>query len=126
MQIEKALISGSNVILAADINAKLGSKIIALDQCDISGDGKLLYDVCTKYDLVPLNTLDICSGAFTLVHHNNGKIEKSVLDYVFVNSGLLLKVKSIYIDEEKLITKVTGGKNKFTNHCAIRFEVDLH
>ena len=30
LQIEKALISGSNVILAGDINAKLGSKIIAL------------------------------------------------------------------------------------------------
>ena len=66
---------------------------------------------------------------FTRVCHNNGKIEKSVLDYEFVNSGLLPNVKSIYIDEEKLITlwrKVTGGKKKFTAHCAIRFEVDLH
>ena len=62
MQIEKALISGSNVILTGDINANLGSKIIALDQCDKSGNGKLLYDVYTKCDLVPLNTLDICSG----------------------------------------------------------------
>ena len=73
LQIEKALISGSNVILADDINAKLGSKIIALDQCDMSGNGKLLYDVYTKYDLVPLNTLDICSGVVTHVHHNNGR-----------------------------------------------------
>ena len=129
LQIEKALISGSNVILAGDINAKLGPKIIALDQCDMSANGKRLYDVYTKYDLLPLNSLEICSGVFTRVHHNNGKIEKSVLDYVFVNSGLRPNVKSIYIDEEKLITpwrKVTGGKKKFTDHCAIRFEVDLH
>ena len=129
LQIKKALISGSNVILAGDINAKLGSKIIALDQCDMSANGKRLYDVYTKYDLVPLNSLEICSGVFTRVHHNNGKIEKSVLDYVFVNSGLLPNVKSIYTDEEKLVTprrKVTGGKKKFTDHCAIRFEVDLH
>ena len=131
MQIEKALISGSNVILAGDITAKLGSKIIALDQCDTSGNGKLLYDVYTKYGLVPLNTLYICSGAFKTnkrVHHNNGKIEMSVLDYVFVSCGLLPNVKSIYIDEEKLITpwrKVTWGKKKFTDHCSIRFEVDL-
>ena len=101
LQIEKALISGSNVVLAGDINAKLGSKIIALDQCDMSGNGKRLYDVYTKYDLVPLNSLDICSGVFTQVHHNNGKIEKSVLDYVFVNSRLLPNVKSVYIDEGK-------------------------
>ena len=100
MQIEKALISGSNVILAVDINAKLGSKVIALDQCHTSGNGKRLYDVYTKYDLAPLNSLDICSGVFTRVHHNNGKIEKSVSDYVFVNSGLLPNVKSIYIDEK--------------------------
>ena len=89
------LICGSNVILAGGINAKLGSKIIALPQCDMSGNGKLLYDVYTKYDLVPLNSLDICSGVFTRVHHNNCKIEKSVLDYVLVNSGMLPKVKSI-------------------------------
>ena len=35
LQIEKALIGGSNVILADDINAKLDSTIIALDQCDV-------------------------------------------------------------------------------------------
>ena len=113
LQIENALISGSNVILAGDINAKLGSKIITLDQCDMSGNGKLLYGVYTMYDSVPLNSLNICSGAFKRIHRNNGKIEKSVSDYVFVNGGLLLNVKSIYIDEEKLITrwrKVTGGK----------------
>ena len=104
LQIEKALNSGSNVILAGDINAKLGSEIIALDQCDMSGNGKRLYDVYTKYDLVPLNSLDIWSGVFTRVHHNNGKIEKYVLDCVFLNSGLLPNVKSIYIDEGKLIT----------------------
>ena len=95
----------------------------------MSGNGKRLYDVYTKYDLVPMNSLDICSGVFTRVHHNNGKIKKSVLDYVFVNSAVLPNVKSIYTDEGKLITpwrKVTGGNKKFTNHCAIRFEVDLH
>ena len=40
----------------------------------------------------------------------------SVLDYVFVNGGLLPNVKSIYIDEGKLITpwrKLTGGKKKY-------------
>ena len=95
----------------------------------MSDNGKRLYDVCTKCDLVPLNSLDICSGVFTQVHHNNGKIEKSVLDYVFVNSVLLPNLKSIFIDEGKLITpwrKVTGGKKKFTDHCTIRFKVDFH
>ena len=104
MQIEKALIRGCNVILAGDINAELGSKIIALDQCDMSGNGNRLYNVYTKYNLVPLKSLGICSGVFTRVHHNNGKIEKSVLD-VFINIGLLPNVKSIYIDEGKLIKR---------------------
>ena len=45
LQIEKALTGGSNFILAGDINAKLGSKIVALDQCDLSGNGKPLYDL---------------------------------------------------------------------------------
>ena len=80
LQIENALISSSNVILPGDINAKLGFKVIALDQCDMSGNGKLLFEVYTKYNVIPLNTLDICSGVFTKVYHNNGKIEKSVLD----------------------------------------------
>ena len=54
----------------------------------MSGNDKLLYDVYTKYDLVPLNILHICFGGFTRVHHNDGKIEKSVSDNVFVNSWL--------------------------------------
>ena len=34
------LVAVFSVILAGDINAKLGSKIIVLDQCDMPGNGQ--------------------------------------------------------------------------------------
>ena len=99
LQIENALISGSNVIFSAgDMNAKLGYKTIALDQCHMSGNGKLMHDVCMKYDKMPLNSLDICSSAFTQIHQNNGKIEKYVSRSVHQSNfwrQLLLKFKEI-------------------------------
>ena len=47
---------------------------------------------------------------------------------MFVYAGLVSSVISVQIDEEKVITRwhiVRGGEKKFTDHCAIKFDLSL-
>ena len=64
----------------------------------------------------------------TRIQHCKGKIEKSTTDYLFVPAGLVSSVISVQIDEEKVITPlriVRGGQKKFTDHCEIKFDLNL-
>ena len=116
------------VILVGDFNAKLGSEIITGDPHPMSSSGKLLYEFYTKYNLHLLNSSDVCTGVLTRIQQCKGKIEKSTIDYLFVSAGLVSGVISVQIDEEKVITPwriVRGGQKKFTDHCAIKFDLNL-
>ena len=53
-----------------------------------------------KYNLTLLNTLDFCEGAHTRIHRYKSRLEKSILDYVFVSSDLKKNVISMCIDEQ--------------------------
>ena len=113
VQIERAHLNEDNVILVGDVNAKLGSEIIAGYPYPMSSSGKLLYEFYTKYNLHLLNASDVCTGVLTRIQHCKGKIEKSTIDYLFVSAGLVSGVISVQIDEEKVITPwrvVRGGQ----------------
>ena len=128
VQIERAHLNGDNVILVGDFNAKLGSEIITGDPHPMSSSGKLLYEFYTKYNLHLLNSSDVCTGVLTRIQQCKGEIEKSTIDYLFVSAGLVSGVISVQIDEEKVITPwhiVRGGQKKSTDHCAIKFDLNL-
>ena len=94
----------------------------------MSSSGKLLYEFYTKYNLHPLNSSDVCTGVLTRIQHCKGKIEKSTIDHLFVSAGLVSGVISVQIDEEKVIKPwriVRGGQKKFTDNCAIKFDLNL-
>ena len=128
VQIGRAHLNGDNVILVDDFNDKLGSEIIGGDAYPMSSSGKLLYEFHTKYNLHLLNASDVCTGVLTRIQHCEGKIEKSTIDYLFLSAGLVSGVISVQIDEEKIITLwyiVRGGQKKFTDHCTIKFDLNL-
>ena len=125
--IESAHLNRDNVILVGDFNAKLGSEIITGDPHPMSRSGRLLYEFYTKYNLHLLNSSDVCTGVLTRIQQCKGKIEISTIDYLFVSAGLVSGVISVQIDEEKVITPwriVRGGQKKFTDHCAIKFDLN--
>ena len=89
-------------------------------------NGEKLFNLFCKYDLTLLNTLDFCEGAHTRIHRYKSRIEKSILDYVFVSSDLKENVISMCIDEQKQFTpwrNLKSGK-RFSDHCAIKFQLD--
>ena len=67
-----------------------------------STNGKMLTDVLVSYQLHPVNFHPICEGKWTRVQEKAGCIEKSVIDYVFVQTKLWDKILNVEIDEEKL------------------------
>ena len=69
-------------MLGGDFNAKLGKGLIKGDVHDISANGKKFLSVLQFFDMVVVNSLSLCNGAFTRVNNNNPD-EKSVLDCVY-------------------------------------------
>ena len=78
-----------DIIIQMDANAKLGSDIIKGDPHKMSNNGKLLYDLVERQDLVIVNALDICKGSITRERAFEDKSEKSILDCIIVTRGLL-------------------------------------
>ena len=126
MQVEAAFLNGDSIILLGDFNAKLGFDVINHDMNPMSKNGEKLFNLFCKYNLTLLNTLDFCEGTHTRIHRYKSRIEKSILDYVFVSSDLKKNVISMCIDEQKQFTpwrNLKSGK-RFPDHCAIKFQLD--
>ena len=110
---------------SSDFNAKLGFDVINHDMNPMSKNGEELFNLFCKYNLTLLNTLDFCEGTHTRIHKYKSRIEKSILDYVFVSSDLKKNVISMCIDEQKQFTpwrNLKSGK-RFSDHCAIKFQL---
>ena len=97
------MIAGESVVLAGDFNAKLGKDIIPQDIHDMSSNGKHLLNLINNFELVTMNSHEVCQGIFTRVNNKNCS-ERSVLDYLFVTTDLCSSISSMIIDEEKLYT----------------------
>ena len=128
IQIEQAFLSGDSVIMVIDFNAKLGKDVIGGDVHPMSPNGKLLFSLCNKYNLLILNSSNLCKGVFTRIHNYRNKVERSVLEYVLVSADLYSQFVSMHIDEKKLFTPrhlINKGK-RLSDHCAIRFQMELN
>ena len=86
----------------------------------------MVKNLFCKYDLTLLNTSDFCEGTHTRIHRYKSRIEKSILDYVFVSSDRKKNLISMCIDEQKQFTPWHNLKSRkrFSDHCAIKFQLD--
>ena len=64
IQLNRTLIAGESVVLAGDFNAKLG-KDIPQDIHDMSSNGKHLLNLINNFELVTMNSYEVCKGIFT-------------------------------------------------------------
>ena len=104
VQVEMAYLNGDSIIMVGDLNAKLGYDVISNDLDPMSNNGEQLFQLCNKYNLKVMNVSEHCEGVFTRIHKCKQTIEKSVLDYGFISSGLEEYFTSMQIDEEKHFT----------------------
>ena len=85
-------------VLLGDLNAKISIEDNNLLPLSGSGNGRLLCDLISKFQLEVLNFSDMCSGKWTHVIRTSGA--KSVLDYVITSKMFSQCVKSMIIDED--------------------------
>ena len=78
-----------------------------------------------------LNKTDLCDGIITRSRIVNGKVEKSVIDFVLVCAKLLPFVRKMKIDKERKFTltnfckKKKGNKAKSTDHNPIYVDFSM-
>ena len=75
-----------------------------------------------------LNTHKNSKGIFTRVQKNLGRVERSVLDYVFATHDLFEMLISMYIDESNSVTPYRKMKTscRFSDHNAILFTFEVN
>ena len=89
------------VCLQLDANGKVGKEIINGDPHDISPNGRLLLDLIERKSLILVNGTDKCMGVITRLRDENGKIEKSVIDYFIVCPAFYSLIISMLVDKER-------------------------
>ena len=87
-----------------DANAKLGSGLIPKDPHSMSSNGKLLYDIMTRHNLVCLNSDPCCEGTITRYRRIVNGVESAVLDYLIVSSELSSLLLDMIVDEKRWFT----------------------
>ena len=124
----RAFFSGDSIILLGNFNAKLGKLIIPGDIHGMSPNGKFLNDIIENRSLKVLNTHKNSKGILTRVQKNLGRVERSVLDYVFVTHDLYEMLISTYVDESKSVTPYRKLKIscRSSDHNAILFTFEVN
>ena len=121
IQLSRALIAGESVVLVKDFNAKLGKYMTPQNIHDTSSNGKHLLNLINNFELVTMNSCEVCQGIFTQINNKINSGERSVLDHLFVTTDLCTSITSMIMDEEKLYTPWRNMKKakRYTNHNAI-------
>ena len=113
-QLEEIIIQSEDdqcgLIIEMDANAKLGREILSGDPHEMSDNGKLLWDICSRRGCFIVNTSSKCSGSITRHRIKKDKIEKSILDFVIVNSKVEPYIQEMIIDESKSTALSHHGK----------------
>ena len=113
---------GKSIIIEMDANSKLGKAVIKSDPHNQTPNGKLLYNIIQRHNLVVLNSLeDRCIGSITRKRVTKNSIEESIIDFVLISHDLFEKVESVTIDEDKnhALVNVTKKKQVVSDHNTI-------
>lgn len=72
-----------------DANGKLGDQIIPGDPYSQSPNGKLLWEMIERNDLIVINSLKICNGVITRRRKTSKVSEESVIDFLIISRDLV-------------------------------------
>ena len=99
-------------IIEFDCNAKLGKNIIKNDPKEMSENGKLLWDIVKRRNLVVGNASDKCKGVITRSRGKATGLEASVIDYIIVSENISRFIDKMEIDEDQteVLTKFSTRK----------------
>ena len=133
LQIVKAKNEGCYTLIQMDANAKLGHTVIPNDPNIMSSNGKLLYDIILRQNLVCLNAHSSCKGVITRHRKTKNSTETAVLDYVLVCEELSSFLDFMIIDEKRelILTKYSTSRGvrikKESNHNSLfaRFNINF-
>jgi len=104
---------GSACIIMTDGNAWLGESIIKQDPHSQNKNGQLFSEFLERNPHLNLmNASDLCDGAITRCRTANGRLEKSIIDFVIVCNQVLPYVQKFVIDEEKAFSLTNYSKKK--------------
>ena len=97
-----------------DANSKLGNTIIPGAPHEISSNGKILFDMLKRQDLIVVNSTEKCSGVITRIKNTIRGLEESAIDYFVVCRLLFEKVSKMTIDEDRnhVLTRFYKYKTK--------------
>ena len=113
-QILQAKDENCHIMIQMDANAKVGSQIIRQDPHNMSHNGKLLFDIIERQNLIIANALDICEGTITRERVFENKTERSVIDFLIICENLKKYLLEMWIDEKKVhaLARYVKTKNK--------------
>ena len=114
---------GEGCLIMMDANSWLGSSLIHGDPHNQNQNGKLFENFLFRNpNLTVLNADKLCQGKITRCRVVNGKLEKSIIDFIIICEKLLPYFLKMTIDEEKLFSltnfssKRKGEKAKTSDH----------
>ena len=114
-EVGKAQSEGISVYISMDANSKLGPEYIPGDLHTMSKNGEVLAEIIEKNALIVANGLaNKCEGSVTRQRvTEEGRIERSTIDFVIVSQALEQYIDKVKVDEERhnVLTKVTRHKN---------------
>ena len=107
IELESRIISaktnGKSICIQFDANSKLGKNLIPGDPYEMSPNGKILFDILSRQNLIVVNSTGKCAGIITRYKKTVRGEEKSVLDYFVVCWELFQKIVKMTVDEERPI-----------------------
>ena len=132
VQIERCIMSGDEMLIMGDLNARIGSeghKIVPLEN---SPNGKELSQLILIHNLHAANFHQNCEGKWTRIQAcKDGTTKKSVLDYILMQQSMYDKLVRLEIDEEKIYCPYREtfpkGKRKivYSDHCVMIADLEI-
>ena len=111
-EIIKAKADNCFIIVEMDANAKLGNLIIKNDPNTMTSNGKLLFDIVERQNLVIINAMNICKGTITRQRDLENRTEKSVIDYMMTCEDLAKDIVEALVDESRIHALTRYAKQK--------------
>ena len=108
IELESKIISAKQnekyICIEFDANSKFGNSIIPGDPNEMSSNGRILFDILKRQNLIIVNATEKCEGVITRYKKTARGVEQSVLDYFVVCSDFYQNILKMTIDDKRQYT----------------------
>jgi hypothetical protein len=105
LELESKIISAKEnqklICIQFDANSKFGPDIIPGDPHEMSSNGRILFDILSRQNMIIVNATEKCTGIITRMKKTVNGVEQSVLDYFVVCFDLFQKMTKMTVDESR-------------------------